>query len=395
VTIGPFGVGRLPEIVFGAGSIGRLPEIAARHGRRLLLVTGGSSLSRGRHGVPLEDALAENKLAWLHLAVDAEPSPEIVDAAVGEHHAGFVDAVVGIGGGSVLDAAKAIAALLPSGRSVMDHVEAAGRGLPFTGPTKPFIAVPTTAGTGSEATANAVLSRRGEDGFKRSFRHDALVARVAIVDPDLLESCPKALIASGGMDALTQLLEAYTSPRASPVTDALAESGLAAVRDGLLAWYEGDDGAPVSRARMAYAALASGIALAQTGLGAVHGLSSPIGAFHPAPHGAVCGTLLAETTRANLKALRGRVPEHAALAKYARAGAILGARAPRRGDLADGLAKLLDAWTARLDLPRLSSWGIDAAAIPRIVASCRGGSMRTNPIVLDDGELSEILSRRT
>lgn len=394
MVIHPFVVGRLPEIVFGAGAIARLPEIAARYGRRLLLVTGASALRASRHWVALEDALAESKLAWLHVAVGGEPSPELVDAAVREHHAGFVDAVVGIGGGSVLDAAKAIAGLLPSGRSVMDHLEDVGHGIPFAGPSTPFIAVPTTAGTGSEATRNAVLSVRGDGGFKKSFRHDALVARVAIVDPELLATCPRRLVAADGMDALTQLLEAYTSSRASVFTDALAEQGLAAARHGLLAWYEGEGDAAAARARMAYAALLSGIVLAQAGLGAVHGLAAPIGAYHPAPHAAVCGTLVAETTRANLRALRARAPEHPALAKYARAGEILGAKAPRRGDRADGLVRLLGEWTERLRLPRLSSWGCDLAAHPRIVAGCRGSSMKTNPIVLEDAEVAEILARR-
>jgi alcohol dehydrogenase len=394
VVIGSFGVGRLPEIVFGRGAIARLPEIAVGYGRRLLLVTGASSLRSSRHWVALEDALAEHKLAWLPLTVAGEPSPDVVDAAVREHHSGFVDAVVGIGGGSVLDAAKAIAGLLPSGRSVMDHVEDVGRGLPFTGPGKPFIAVPTTAGTGSEATRNAVVSVRGTGGFKKSFRHDALFARVAIVDPDLLETCPAPLIAADGMDALTQLLEAYTSARASVFTDALAESGLAAVRAGLLAWHAGEGDVAAARASMAYAALISGIVLAQAGLGAVHGLAAPIGAFHPAPHGAVCGTLVAEATRANVKALRARAPGHTALAKYARAGVLLGARAPRRGDPADGLVKLLEAWTERLGLPRLGAWGLDEAGLGAIVAGSRGSSMKSNPIVLDDDEVAEILTRR-
>jgi alcohol dehydrogenase len=197
---------------------------------------------------------------------------------------------------------------------------------PYQGPALPFIAVPTTAGTGSEATKNAVLNVRGPNGFKKSFRHELLVPEYALLDPDLLASCPRPQIAANAMDALTQLLESYVSIKANPFTDALAESGLNAVREGLLAWYEGGDQAAAGRSRMAYAALLSGVCLAQTGLGSVHGLASPLGAFFPIPHGAVCGTLVGAATRVNLTALRERDPNHPSWGKYARAGEILHGR---------------------------------------------------------------------
>ena len=238
-----FGVARLPRIVFGAGRIAELPAIAAGFGRRVLLVTGRRSFRDGPAWAPLIDGLESAGLAWDHLAVAGEPSPELVDGAVRDRRSEPPDVVVGIGGGAALDAAKAVAGLLRSGTSVLDHLEGVGRGLPYPGPATPFVAVPTTAGTGSEATRNAVITGRlaaaGADDppFKKSFRDDRLVASVALVDPDLLAACPAAVIAGDGMDALTQLLESFTSTGASPFTDAVARSGLAAIGPALPAWH--------------------------------------------------------------------------------------------------------------------------------------------------------------
>jgi len=395
-VIATFTIGRLPEIVFGTGTRARIPELARTFGRRALLVTGARSLRASRHWNPFDDALAEAKLAWLPLIVEEEPSPEFVDEAVREHRGAKIDVVVAVGGGSVLDAAKAVAGLLPSGRSVMDHLEGVGRGVPFTGPTTPLIAAPTTAGSGSEATKNAVLSRRGGGGFKKSFRDEALIARYAVVDPDLLESCPRDLVAADGADALTQLLESYVSLRSNPFTDGLAESGLAAVRDGLRAWHRREGDTRQARARMAYAALASGITLAQAGLGAVHGLAAPLGALFPIPHGLACGTLLAAATETNLAALQARAPDSPAMPKYARAFEILsGERAPAAASRgATLLVELLHAWTTELDLAALGRYGIGEADLSDVVADCGGGSMKTNPIVLEDAELRKILIRR-
>lgn len=392
----PFQVARLPEIRFGAGTFNQLPQILARYGTRVLLVTGRASLAATPRWGHLCDGLQQAGLSWRQLTVAGEPSPELVDEAVGTHGSTPVDVVAGIGGGSVLDAAKAIAGLLRSGTRVLDHLEGVGRGLPYTGPTVPFVAVPTTAGTGSEATKNAVLSRRGPAGFKKSFRDDRLIAEIAVVDPDLLDSCSKELIAANGMDAFTQLLESYVSLRASPFTDALAASGMQAFRDGFWqAWDENDPRSRQGYERIAYASLCSGITLAQCGLGSVHGLASPLGAYFPIPHGVVCGTLVAAATRVNICALRAREPGHAALRKYAEAGILLSGRAFDSESAAqDGLVETLERWTVSLGLPRLGEFGMAAADIPRVVATCRGGSMQTNPLVLDDGELAELLESR-
>lgn len=389
-----FSIARLPRIEFGAGRIAKAARIAAGYGNRVLLVTGSRSFVESPAGERLLAALETQGIRPEQLRIPGEPSPGMVDEAVSAFRATGIDVVVGIGGGSVLDAAKAIAGLLGPGNSVMDHLEGVGPEKPYLGPATPFIAVPTTAGTGSEATKNAVLSVHGPEGFKKSFRDDQLVAQYAIVDPDLLATCPPALIAANGMDAFTQLLESYVSIRANPFTDALAISGMQAVRDGLFDWYEGNERAPIGRAQMAYAALLSGITLAHAGLGSVHGLASPLGAYFPIPHGVVCGTLVAAATRINIEVMQRRDPGNPALARYARIGRLLG------GDLDDAgaratLVETLEAWTERLALPGLSVLGVSETDFPRVVANCRGSSMKTNPVTLTDDEVERILRARS
>jgi alcohol dehydrogenase len=396
-----FALGRLPRISFGPGGFARVPEVVAGHGRRVLLVTGGRSLAAsGRREALLAGLAAAGVAVVGEVAITDEPSPAVVDAAVAAHRAetdaDAVDVVLGVGGGSVLDAAKAIAGLLRTGSSVFEHLEGLPGMRPYEGPSVPFIAVPTTAGTGSEATRNAVISERGPAGYKRSFRDERLVAADAVVDPDLLAGNDPVRIATNGMDALTQLLEAYTSLRAGPLTDALALSGLEAARVGLLAWHSDPDGrgAAEARAHMAYAALLSGICLAHAGLGAVHGLASPLGAQFPVPHGAACGATLAAVTAANIGALAERDPGSPALVRYARLGRLLGGL-PETTDEPEARGALivtLSEWTAALRIPRLRAYAIGETDIPAIVADSRGSSMRTNPIALTDEEIAGILA---
>jgi alcohol dehydrogenase len=394
----PFSIARLPSIEFGAGARARLPALARRFGQRALLVSGGASLFDSPLWPELAHGFADAGVSLSECRVTGEPSPSLVDDSVRAWRDAGIELVIAIGGGSALDAGKAIAGLLPGGGSVLDYLEGVGPELPYRGPALPLIAVPTTAGTGSEATKNAVLSVQGPNGYKKSFRDEQLVAAVAVVDPDFLATCPPAVIAGNGMDALTQLLEAYVSARANPLCDALAFDGLRCVRDGLLPLAH-DPGDAAARANMAYAALLSGVVLAQTGLGSVHGLASPLGALFPIPHGVVCGTLVAAATRVNLQALRERAPDHPALAKYARLGRLLSAAPPDCDegpdeDAADALVALLEDWTARLALPRLDALGVTPADHTRIVAGSRGSSMKTNPIVLTDAEIGAILSAR-
>jgi alcohol dehydrogenase class IV len=394
VHITEFSLSRLPRIEFGSGLLARLPGIARGYGKHALLVTGAGSLKASPFWPGVTAGLKTQGMSWLHLTIPGEPSPDMVDEAVRSLRTETIDVVIGIGGGSALDAAKAIAGLLRPGNSVMDHLEGVGPELPYVGPATPFIAVPTTAGTGSEATKNAVLSVQGAEGFKKSFRDEKLVAEVALVDPDLLATCPPAVIAANGMDALTQLLESYVSSRASPLTDSLAWGGMKAARDGLLALYR-NAGDAVARERMAYAALVSGITLAQVGLGSVHGLAAPLGAFFPIPHGVACGTLVATATRINIEALRARERDHPALEKYALVGRLLS----KQGQLDEraahaALVDTLDGWTRDLQLPTLAHYGVRPANIPRIVASSRGSSMKTNPVLLEDSEIAAILTAR-
>lgn len=390
-----FSLARLPRIEFGSGRIRDLPALAQRYGNQALLVTGGRSFRSSPHWARLLEGFDHLGLKYADMSVEGEPSPELVDKSVAEFRGMNIDVVIGIGGGSALDAAKAIAGLLRPGNSVMGHLEGVGPELPYQGPATPFIAVPTTAGTGSEATKNAVLSRHGEAGFKKSFRDEKLVAEIALVDPDLLASCPPEIIAANGMDAFTQLLESYVSSKANRFTDALAWSGMKAARNSLLAWHKNGPSAREEQAGMAYAALMSGITLAQVGLGSVHGLASPLGAFFPIPHGVVCGTLVAEATRMNIQALKQRSPANEALTKYAQAGRLL----TKNGNLDDAtaldrLVETLEDWTDQLDLPRLGKYGIAPQDFARIVANSRGSSMKTNPIVLTDAEIGSILAAR-
>jgi alcohol dehydrogenase len=394
----PFTIGRLPRITFGSGAFASLPTVVAAHGQRVLLVTGGAWFDASPHRAELDAGLTEAGIRIAGRAsVTGEPGVADVEEPVGRYRDAAVDVVVGIGGGAVLDTAKAIAGLLRSGTSLMDHLEGVGRGLPYPGPALPVVAVPTTAGTGSEATRNAVITERGPEGYKRSFRDERLVPADAVVDPDLLATAPRPLIAANGLDALTQLLEAYTSQRATPLTDGLARVGLAAVRDGLLAWHADPNGAqaPAARSRMAYAALLSGICLANAGLGAVHGLASPLGSQLPIPHGMACGAVLWQTIEANLRALAERAQGSLALERYADAGRIL-AGLPEvcpAGEARAALVETLSDWVARLAVPGLSAFGMAPANIPAVVADSPGSSMRTNPVALTDAELTSILRR--
>lgn len=391
----PFSIARLPRIEFGSGAFNRTAELTRQFGSRALVVTGASSFPATGRWRQLLQQFAALDISYEHVTIDGEPSPGMVDAAVNELATANIAVVLGIGGGSAMDAAKAIAGLLRVNHSVMDFLEGVGPELPYQGPAVPLIAVPTTAGTGSEATKNAVLSKQGEAGFKKSFRDDKLVAEVAIVDPDLLSTCPREVFAANGMDALTQLIESYVSIKANVFNDALGISGLRAARDGLVRLYQSEGADAQARERMAYASLISGINLAQTGLGSVHGLASPLGAFYPIPHGVVCGTLVATATHANINAMLEREPGNAAIERYARVSEVLWQRRFKStGEALDKLVELLQQWTYGLQLEKLSRYGLESSALDHVVEHSRGSSMKTNPIVLTDEEIKSILIER-
>ncbi len=391
----PFSVERLSRIEFGSGKRHKLVRWLAEYGRCVLVVTGARSFVESPHWAELRTAMAEERVQYSVLQVSGEPSPDWVDEQVAHLAGQHFDVVLGIGGGSVLDAAKALAGLLLLKDSVMEYLEGVGKGKRFSGPTLPLVAVPTTAGTGSEATKNAVVGRIGPTGFKKSFRDQRLMPALAVVDPDFLAGCPRQLLAAAGMDALTQLLESYFSTRANELTDALAVSGLTAVSRSLRPLFDSNGEDAQGRAGMAYAALISGINLTQTGLGSVHGLAAALGAFFPIPHGVICGTLVAGATRTNIDALVRRDPESPALTKLAVAGRILcGCPELTEERARTELVRRLVAWSEHLGMPRLRVFGVATCDIDRIVAAARGSSMRTNPLALSDREIGEIVADR-
>jgi len=397
-SVSDFSLGRIPKIEFGIGKRALLSQCIKTFGSHILLVKGNGFLEASSFWQEIVDDLSANNITWEVFTCCGEPSPVLVDEAVVQFSRSSFDAVVGIGGGSVLDAAKAIAGLIKVKMSVMDFLEGVGPELPYKGPSLPFIAMPTTAGTGSEATKNSVLSFINRDrGFKKSFRDEQLVAQVAIVDPEFLLSCPPNLIAANGMDALTQLLESFVSIKANEVTDALAYSGLRCVFQGLIPSFDRDseDRQSEHLSNLAYGSLLSGITLAQVGLGSVHGLASPLGAFFPIPHGEVCGTLLATATEINLHALKERAPESSALTKYANIGRLIsGDKSLDDKSAQQYLVEQLKNWETHMQMPNLSSYGVTDADLNHIVSHARGSSMKTNPIVLTDDEIKSILIKR-
>jgi alcohol dehydrogenase len=378
------------RILFGPGTIEKLGVIAADFGKQALILRNRSMARNNERWNDITRDLTEHSIGFHSLDVHGEPSPELVDAAVREYGKTGIEMVIAIGGGSVIDTGKAISAMLPTGGPVTDYLENIGEKT-HPGTKVPFIAVPTTAGTGSEASANTVLSRVGSSGgFKKSLRHKNLVPNAALVDPALALSCPAPVTAACGMDAFTQLLEAYVSPKASPVTDALVESALPHVRDCLVAAATNGAADIAMRAGMAYAALISGLALANAGLGVVHGLASSLGGRFVVPHGVVCGLLIGKAAETTIAALEIANPRHPALVKYARAGAIISGKknAAVSADCA-ALLQTIRAWTKVLHLPRLSEFGVTSGSIEKIAAETGN---RNNPVALSSGEIAEILT---
>jgi alcohol dehydrogenase class IV len=378
-----------PRVHFGIGTFSKGHEIVAAYGTRVLVVTGKRSLqSSGKWNLLLQ-ALAANEMEHWHFAIGGEPSPEVVDQACSELRGKPVDAVLAVGGGSVVDAGKAISAMLPQAGSVLDYLEGVGTRA-HSGAKVPFIAVPTTAGTGSEATKNAVLSRVGTSGFKKSLRHDNFIPNDVIIDPELSLSCPARVTAACGMDAFTQLLESYVSTEASPMTDALAVSGMRYVADHLVAAATTGADDVEARAGMAYASFLSGVTLANAGLGVVHGLAGPIGGFFDIPHGVVCGTLIGGATRLNVEALQRKKDEgKAALEKYATIGRLLsGTESQDIAYCCNLLIEKIETWTKTVELPLLSDYGVRPSDIDKIVEKA---SNKNNPVKLNQEEIREIL----
>lgn len=391
-----FQMSQLPQIHFGWGIRHELlKDLQQQNLRSVVLISSKFLAQPTQFSHQLMQDLQQHGIRVALFLVSGEPSPELVDAIV-EASPQNAEAVIGIGGGSVLDAAKAVAGLIPSQTSVMDYLEGVGKGHIFNQPTLPFIALPTTAGTGSETTKNAVLSKLG--CFKKSFRDNRLVAKTVWLDPQFLETCPRDILYSTGMDAFTQLLESYTTLKANPITDALAWQGMTLFK-GAFDRLDSDDAREreTGYADLMLAASLSGITLANAGLGAVHGLAGPIGAYFEAPHGIVCARLLAPITTANLFSLQQDKGDFSTrtLAKYAQIAILLSddstLACASQSDQLQALMSYLNEMTARYAPQSLAEFGITPCQLNPVIENCRAGSMLGNPVILSDTQLLEVL----
>ena len=370
------------RIVFGRGCAARVGEEAAALGRRVFVLT-------GRHGdrwTFLWQDLERRRLPWQRFAIPGEPTVEMIGQAAAAAQRVAAEVVVGIGGGSVIDAAKAVAAKVANPGELLDYLEVIGRGRALAKPSLPCVAVPTTAGTGAEVTRNAVL-RSADHGVKVSLRSSTMLPVRALVDPELTLSVPPAVTAATGMDALTQLMEAFVSCRANPLTDGICREGLArAARSLEQAYGQGDD--IDAREDMALASLFGGLALANAGLGAVHGFAGPLGGMRSAAHGMICAALLPAVMTANIRALGERQPGHLALERYRETAALL---TGREGATAEEGVDWIRQLGRRLEVPPLGALGFTADQTAEAVSKARqASSMKGNPVALTEEELAAI-----
>lgn len=369
------------RIIFGAGTARELAALVAPFGRRVFAISGGDPT---RHETLLRPLLTVD--SRIH-PVRGEPTVDQVDGLAAEARDLGADVVVAVGGGAAIDAAKAVAGLATNYGYTLDYLEVVGRGQPLERPALPIIAVPTTAGTGAEVTRNAVLAVPAAQ-VKASLRSPYLLPRVALVDPELALTLPAATTAATGMDALTQLIEAFLTPRATPMTDALCRAALPGLADALRRAVRAPSDLE-ARSRLALAALHSGMALANAGLGAVHGFAAVLGGRYAAPHGAICAALLPAVLDINLRALHRRQPTSPTLEKFSTVACWLTNRADARAEDAGPAARQL---AAELNIPRLGHWGVEAESVDAIVRdTASASSTKANPIVLSGDELEVAL----
>lgn len=368
------------RIIFGNGTSARIGSIACEFGHRAMVVTWDSSL-------PLFDRLHREGLELIPFLVSGEPTIELAEDAIARARAQRCDLVIAIGGGSVIDTGKVVAAMLNNSGDLVDYLEVIGRGRQLERRSVPYIAVPTTAGTGAEATRNAVLKSE-QHGVKVSIRSAFMLPACAVVDPELTYSMPPAVTASTGLDALTQLMEAYVTKNANPLTDGLCREGIRrAARSLLRAFQNGNDAE--ARTDMAIASLFSGIALANAGLGAVHGFAAPLGGMFPAPHGVICARILPFVMEKNIYALAARLPNSQALMRYRELAEIV--TGTRDAQVESGL-RWIENLCHQLQIPPLKTFGLTFNDIPNVVEKAKqASSMKGNPIELTDEELAEIL----
>lgn len=370
------------RVYFGAGILSEIGKIAGAFGRRVLVI--GQNPERANI---LLTALADASFDTAFVQVRDEPDVQAAVAGTARARVMNAELIIGFGGGSAIDLAKAIAALAVHDGEPLDYLEVIGRGQPLSRPSLPMIAVPTTAGTGAEVTANAVLAS-AEHGVKVSLRGPTMLPRAAVVDPRLTMTLPPHVTAYTGMDALTQVIEPYVSNKANPVTDALCLEGMRLAANALQRACA-EPGDLEARTAMSAAALMGGMALANAKLGAVHGFAAPIGGMFHAPHGAVCAALLSPVIAANIAAMRERQPQHPALGRYETIARLLTGRS-------DAPADASAAWTARLSadlgIQPLSRYGLREEDVSVVVGkAAASSSMQGNPIVLSAEELAAVL----
>ncbi|MEP6736599.1 MAG: iron-containing alcohol dehydrogenase [Chryseolinea sp.] len=378
----------MPQLQMGNGKISLLADIVKSYGQTALLITGGKSFQSTKAYTELLDKFSSDRIIFHEFKVDSEPSPSIVDNIVGKTYLHRPDVIIGIGGGSVLDAAKAISAMLPLNEPVKTYLEGVGTKSSHPGFKVPFIAVPTTSGTGSETTRNAVLSEVGEQGYKRSLRHMNFVSNVTILDPQLMINCPPAITASSGMDAFTQLLESLLSTVATPLTDSIALKGLSYVAEMLPVAFK-DPGNLNARAGMALAAYLSGITLTNVGLGLVHALAGMIGGYKNIPHGIICSALMPAANKLTLSILRQKAIWHPALKKYTEAGKLFtNTKGKTDNYYADLLIDTIYRWNTDMKIPTLMSFGVTHDDIVRFAARAEN---KNNPVPLNQEEIMKVL----
>jgi alcohol dehydrogenase class IV len=384
---------RIPKLLFGNGSIEKLGSITCQYGNRVLLVHGKHSFVSSKFRNLIFKSLRDKGISFFEYEIPSEPSPLLIDGAITAFGESNLNCVIAVGGGSVLDSGKAISAMLPIRGSVIEYLEVVGSKNP-DGKKVPFIAVPTTAGTGSEATSNAVISKIGLNGFKCSLRHENYIPDIAVIDPELARSCPPHITAACGMDTLTQLIEAYVSPKASIMTDSLIEKVIPFVKNSLTDAVKQGDNNIDARSLMAYASFISGIVLSNAGLGVVHGIASMLGAAYPIPHGVVCGTLLAPATKITIDKILKESPESSRLSKYVNlARMITGSDSADHAGLCHRLVNELENLTTVSGVKTLSEYGVKQDHFDFLLnnQNCN----KNNPVQLTAAEIKEIMSYRT
>jgi len=386
-----FSFSKVPEIQFGIGKIELLSKKAKQFGKKALLVTGKSSFVQSSKGKWLLKKLESENIRFELINITSEPSADLIDEICNKYRQNSFDVIISIGGGSVMDAGKAISAMLPEAGSVKLFLEGNPLGRPHPGVKIPFIAIPTTAGTGSETTKNAVLSEVSEKGFKRSLRNENFIPDIAIVDPELCVTCPPYVTAASGLDAFTQLFESYISIHASTMTDALAYEGMHWIVNSLNKAYK--NGNDISaRSNMSYAAMLSGITLTNAGLGTVHGFASAIGSFFEIPHGIICGSLLGEVNKRNIEKLQNNKMGNGILTKYSKIGELF-CNEKNKPELyyQSALAEALIKWIEELKIPKLGKYGLTKDDLEKIISKTDN---KNNPVDLNKDDLAGILKKR-